>query len=133
MTVAGIGHNGGEPLEPDPAPMLARDAACLRCQHWQAPDDRDVNAYDHWRATGRGQRRKEPAGACDRVRLSPSSAPAFSATLRHSRCLNYEPKPVSAPARSGRGFVTIYEGGRIVWQGTDGTEPAEFRQGELFQ
>ncbi|MGE4431667.1 MAG: hypothetical protein AB7E05_13085 [Sphingobium sp.] len=42
-------------------------------------------------------------------------------TMGRSRCFNFEakPAPVHEP-RAGQAFVTIYENGRIVWQGRDG-------------
>lgn len=129
MTVAGIGHNGGPVIAPPS--LLPHDAACLRCQHWKAPHDRDVSAYEYWKATGKGYRIKEPAGACDRVRMTESSAPAFAATKAHGRCFGYEAKPSQPFTQSAPGFVTIYEAGRVVWQGTEGEEPAAFRQQEL--
>ena len=126
--MAGIGHNRPpEPITALPS-LLPNDAACCRCKHWIAPCERDVSDFDHWKATGKGRRFKEPSGACDRVRLREGNAPAFSATFAHSRCFSFEAQRVT-PA--SRGFVTIYEAGRIVWQGTEGEEPAEYRQEEL--
>ncbi len=129
--MAGIGHNRPpEPIEA-PSPLLPAGAACCRCTHWKAPCDRDVRDFDYWKATGKGRRVKQPTGACDRVRMNARSAPAFSATSANSQCFNYEARPIAPYAPTGRGFVTIYEAGRIVWQGTEGDEPAQYRQEEL--
>ena len=126
---APIGHN--RPAPPTYAPMPA-GAACSRCHHWKAPDPRDVSNYDHWQATGRGRRVKEPSGTCDRILHSPGKMPAFGGSMGRNACYNFEPDQRPKPSQDRRGFVTIYEGNRIVWQGTEGHEPAEYRQGELF-
>jgi hypothetical protein len=126
---APIGHN--RPAPPAYAPMPA-GAACSRCHHWKAPDPRDVSNYDHWQATGRGRRVKEPSGTCDRILHSPGKMPAFGGSMGRNACYNFEPDQRPKPSQDRRGFVTIYEGNRIVWQGTEGHEPAEYRQGELF-
>ncbi|WP_156878762.1 hypothetical protein [Roseomonas gilardii] len=103
-----------ELLDAQPAPIghnrpalpayapMPAGAVCSRCHHWKAPDPHDGSAYDYWRATGR------------------------------SACYNYEPDRRPRPEQDRRGFLTIYQGDGIVWQGTEGDEPAEFRQGELF-
>lgn len=127
---APIGHN--RPALPTYAPMPS-DAACSRCHHWKAPDPRDVSAFDFWQATGRGRRVKEPSGTCDRILHSRGKAPAFGGTMGRNACFNYEADRRPKPDQDWRGFLTIYQGDRIVWQGTEGDEPAEYRQGELFK
>lgn len=62
--------------------------------------------------------------------LSAGRAPAFSATTAEFGCINFEPKP-EPPRPKGGGFVTIYEGGRVVWQGPEEAVPARFNQQEL--
>ena len=59
--------------------------------------------------------------------LSPGRAPAFAATVAEFGCVNFEPKP-SPPQPTGGDYVTIYEAGRIVWQGAEEGIPARFRQ-----
>lgn len=52
--------------------------------------------------------------------------------MGRSRCFNFEAKADPEPdRRSGRGFVTIWQGDKILWQGTEGEEPPQFRQQEL--
>lgn len=131
-----IGHNGGPSLDEDrpataPPPRLPYDAACVRCQHWTAPTEREESDYRAWQG-GYGRRVKEPSGACHRVMHRPGGPLSFSATMGRSRCFNFERKPDPAPDRRGaRGFVTIWRGDTILWQGTEGEEPAEFRQTEM--
>ncbi|MFD1960525.1 hypothetical protein ACFSHP_18825 [Novosphingobium panipatense] len=62
----------------------------------------------------------------------PSSAGWPCRQWRHDgpQLANFERKPDPEPER-GRGFVTIWQGDKIAWQGREGEEPAEFRQGEL--
>ena len=52
--------------------------------------------------------------------------------MGRSFCYNFERKPDPEPEWGrGRAFVTIWQGDKIAWQGREGEEPAEFRQGEL--
>lgn len=132
MSADRIGHNGGPPLD-DPAPeppRLPYDAACVRCAHWNPPSAREESDYRAWQG-GYGRRVKEPSGHCFRVMHRPGGPVSFSGTMGRSRCFNYEPKPPPLPDTRGRGFVTIWQGEKILWSGTEGEEPAEFRQGEL--
>jgi hypothetical protein len=47
-----------------------------------------------------------------------------------NRCFNFERKPDPDPAQCRtRGFVTIWQNGKIIWEGTEGQEPAEFQRG----
>lgn len=126
---APIGHNRPVPAAYTPLPA---GASCSRCHHWRAPDQRDVSAFDYWQRTGKGRRVKEPSGTCDRIMHSPGKTPAFGGSMGRSACYNFEPDQREKPSHDRRGFVTIYEGNRIVWQGTEGDEPPEYRQGELF-
>jgi hypothetical protein len=65
--------------------------------------------------------------------LRPGSPVAFAGTKGRSWCYNFEAKPPPTDEeRCGQAFVTIYEDERIVWQGREGEEPAEYRQGDLF-
>ncbi len=81
---------------------------------------------------GYGRRVKEPSGHCFRVMHCPGGPVSFAGTMGRSRCFNYEAKPPPATDVRGRGFVTIWgPGDKILWQGREGEEPAEFRQGEL--
>ncbi len=105
-------------------------ASCGRCAHWNPPSERETADYEAFQRGLTKRRVKEPAGSCDRVLLHARGRPAFAGTVARSRCFNFTEKP-PAPVKDGRGFVTIYEGGRVVWQGTEGDEPAEYRQGEL--
>ncbi|EQB31356.1 hypothetical protein M529_15075 [Sphingobium ummariense RL-3] len=51
---------------------------------------------------------------------------AFSATGDTFGCLNFSAQP-PAPIARGRGFVTVYEGDQIVWQGHEEDLPEEHR------
>jgi hypothetical protein len=129
-----IGHNGGPALDDTPPapPRLPYDAACVRCIHWTPPSEREESDYRYWAMTGRGRRVKEPSGHCFRVMHRPGGPLSFSGTMGRSSCYNYEAKPPPAYRPSGQGFVTIWgPGDKILWQGREGEEPAEFRQGEL--
>lgn len=128
-----IGHNGGPALD-EPAPIhqpLPQGAACSRCQHWTAPSAREQSDYDFWKMTGKGRRIKEPTGSCHRVRLRANGPTGFAATSARSSCYNYEDDTRERSTEPARGFMTIYQDGKIAWQGREGDEPAEFRQGEL--
>ena len=129
----GIGDNHGPRLDDEDQirPMLAVAANCGRCRHWRPPPERDRDDYRAFQNGAIKRRIAEPRGACDRVRLRPTGPTSFSATVERSRCYNFEPKEAPARATRVRGFVTIYENGRIAWQGTEGDEPAQYRQQEL--
>lgn len=129
----GIGDNNGPPLDdgpPDP-PRLAADAACCRCAHWTAPSAREESDYYAYKIGIERRPVKEPRGSCLRVQHRPGGPLAFSATVARGSCFSYEPKPVTPTDPPTRGFVTIWRGDKILWQGTEGEEPAEFRQEEL--
>lgn len=51
---------------------------------------------------------------------------SFSATVDTFGCLNFSAKP-PAPIERGRGFVTVYQGDTIVWQGHEEDLPDEHR------
>lgn len=131
-----IGHNNGPPLDDErptaaETPRLPQDAACARCAHWTPPSGREESDYRAWKG-GYGRRVKEPSGHCFRVMHRPDGPTAFAGTMGRNRCFNFEAKADPEPQPgSGRGFVTIWQGDRILWQGTEGEEPAQFRQQEL--
>jgi hypothetical protein len=122
-----IGHNGGPPLEEPPRPEAGQ---CKHCRHWHAPSQTEQRAYEHFRLGLSKRRVKRPAGACDRVLTRPDKPVSFSATSAEFGCLNFSAKS-PAPRPTGGGFVTIYEAGRIVWQGGEEAMPARFRQEAL--
>lgn len=127
-----IGHNGGPPLY-DRRPGPADGASCRRCRHWRPPSEREESDYRAYQMGVIRRRVAEPSGACDRVMLRPGGPVAFAGTKGRSWCYNFKAKPPPTDEeRRGQGFVTIYEGDRIVWQGREGEEPAEYRQGDLF-
>ncbi|MBS0284616.1 MAG: hypothetical protein JSS15_09375 [Proteobacteria bacterium] len=108
------GHNGGPPLDEDDRPQVPR--YCKYCRHWSPPSDAEVRTYE-WFRLGLSRRRvKRPSGACDRVLMQAGKPLAFAATVDTFGCLNFSAKP-PPPVQRGRGFVTVYEGDRIVWQG----------------
>jgi hypothetical protein len=113
-----IGHNNGPPLDDDrPAaanPPLPYDAACVRCQHWTQPSEREESDYRAWKG-GYGRRVKEPSGACHRVMHRLGGPLSFSGTMGRSRCYNFERMADPRPDHSGRGFVTIWKGDKILW------------------
>ncbi len=124
----GARHNGGPPLDPPPVTTSPR---CKYCRHWRPPPEREQQAYEFFQLGLSRRRVRRPAGACDRVLLAPGKPLSFSATSGEFACLNFEASP-SPPSRpSGSAFVTISEGGRIVWQGPEDQIPAQFRQDEL--
>lgn len=122
-----IGHNS-RAAEP---PLLSSWASCARCQHWSPPSERETRAFEAFRLGLSRRLVKEPSGACDRVLLRWNGSPAFAATVARSRCFNFAEQQAPAPSDHRRGFVTIYEAGRIVWQGMEGDEPAQYRQEDL--
>ena len=69
---------------------------------------------------------RRPAGSCDRVLLRPSKPLAFSATVDTFSCLNFTATPLMEPT-PGKGFVTIYEGDRVIWSGHEEDAPEEYR------
>ena len=129
----GIGDNGGPPLDDPARPSQAHaprpyDAACSRCLHWKPPTAREESDYRAWQG-GYGRRVKEPSGYCRRILHRPGGHTASGGTMGRNSCHNFEEKPCQEP-KWGRGFVTIWQGDKIVWQGREGEEPPEFRQGE---
>ncbi|MDH2228075.1 MULTISPECIES: hypothetical protein [Hyphomicrobiales] len=122
-----IGHNS-RAAEP---PLLPSGASCARCQYWSSPSERETQDYEAFRLGLARRRVKEPSGACDRVLLRWNGSPTFAATVARSRCFNFAERETPLPVVDRRGFVTIYENGRIVWQGTEGDEPANYWQAEL--
>lgn len=128
----GIGDNGGPRLDDaDRTPSLPYDAACCRCRHWTPPHERDEADFRAFQAGVKMRRVKEPSGACGHVQHRPGGPLSFSATLARSRCFNFAAKPPSGRDPRTRGHVTIWQGDRVLWQGTEGEEPAEYRQEEL--
>ncbi len=123
----GAGHNGGPPLD---APADQHLGRCKHCLHWQAPPEGERRAYESF-CLGLSRRRvKRPAGSCDRVLLGNRTTPVFSATTAEFGCRNFAPSPPKPPTAGG-GFVTIWESGRIVWQGPENAVPARFLQQDL--
>lgn len=125
---APIGHNGAPP---EPLARRPYGASCAHCQHWAAPNERDVRDYEAFQRGVIKRRVKEPSGFCHRILHSPRGTPAAGGCVGRSFCFNFEEDTRPKPAHDRRGFVTIYEGDRIVWQGTEGDEPAKYRQAEL--
>ena len=119
-------HNGGPPLDED----RQAGGRCRDCRHWRPPPEAESRAYEFFRLGLSRRRMRRPAGACDRVVLSAGRAPAFSATTAEFGCINFDARPPEPRSRGG-GFVTIYEAGRVVWQGPEEAVPARFGQEEL--
>lgn len=122
----GVGHNCGPPLEDPRVEALGR---CRDCQHWNAPPEAEQRAYEWFRLGLLKRRARRPSGGCDRVVLSRGRAPVFAATVAEFGCCNFEPKP-APPEPTGGGYVTIYEAGRVVWEGAEDAVPA-FRETEF--
>lgn len=122
-----IGHNGGPPLK---QPACQVRGLCKHCVQWRAPSEWEQRAYESFRLGLSHRRVKRPSGTCDRVLTAPGRPTSFSATTAEFGCLNFEAKP-PPPRLVGGGFVTIYEAGRIVWQGPEEKLPARFRHGEM--
>jgi hypothetical protein len=121
------GHNGGPALDESAAPRLGR---CKHCRHWKAPSEGERQAYE-WFQLGLSRRRvRRPTGACDRVLFGNNPKPSFSATSGEFGCANFEAAPPPAILKGG-GFVTIWQGGRIVWEGHEEAIPARFLQEDL--
>ncbi|MEA3389656.1 hypothetical protein KNJ79_20075 [Sphingopyxis indica] len=122
----GAGHNNGPPLDDDDPPATIR--TCRWCRHWSPPSEREERDYKYFRLGLSRRRVKRPSGACDRVLMAPGKPLAFSATVAEFSCLNFAAKPlppVEIPRRGG--FVTIYEGDKIVWRGDADDLPEEYR------
>ncbi len=120
-----IGHNGGPSLDDEEkGPPVPR--YCKYCRHWSPPPDSEVSAYEFFRLGLSRRRVKRPSGSCDRVLMREGKPLAFSATTDTFGCLNFLGKP-PAPIVQGRGFVTIYEGDRVVWQGHEEDVPEQYR------
>lgn len=118
------GHNGGPPLYEDEDPPVPR--YCKYCRNWSPPADAEVRAYEWFRLGLSRCRAKRPSGTCDRVLMQPGKPLAFAATVDTFGCLNFSAKPLP-PVQRGRGFVTVYEGDRIVWQGHEEDVPEQYR------
>jgi len=72
------------------------------------------------------RRVRRPSGSCDRVLTQYAKPVSFAATTDTFGCLNFSAKP-PVPIARGRGFVTVYEGDRIVWQGHEEDLPDAYR------
>jgi hypothetical protein len=64
------------------------------------------------------------------VLLDSRGTPTFSATTAEFGCGNFEARPPSPP-RTGGGLVTVWQEGRIAWQGPEEALPARFLQQDL--
>lgn len=118
-------HNNGPPLDDDP-PATIR--TCRWCRHWSPPSEREERDYEHFRLGLSRRRVKRPSGACDRVLMAPGRPLTFSAAVAEFSCLNFAARPLPPPDMPRRGgFVTIYEGDRIIWQGAEENLPEEYR------
>lgn len=122
-----LGHNGGPVLD---EPAERPGGLCKHCLHWKAPSEAEQQAYESFRLGLSRRRVARPAGACDRVLLGARLVPLFSATAAEFGCRNFEASPPK-PMTKGGGFVTIWEGGRVVWQGREEDTPARFLQQDL--
>ena len=120
-------HNGGPPLD---EPTLTAAGHCRNCRHWSAPSDGDLRAYEFYRLGLSHRRLKRPTGACDRVLLSAGRRATFGATPAEFGCGNFDTRP-EPPRPRGGGFVTVWQDGRIAWEGSEEVMPAVFRQEEL--
>jgi len=123
---AHVGHNGGPMLDEEENKEPPGPRYCKYCQHWSPPSEWDVRAYEAFQLGLSKRRVKRPSGTCDRVLMQPGKPLAFAATVDTFGCLNFLAKP-PAPIMRGRGFVTIYEGDRIVWQGHEEDMPEAYR------
>ncbi|EZP82502.1 hypothetical protein BV97_01999 [Novosphingobium resinovorum] len=119
-----LGHNGGPPLDEDEGPPVPR--YCKYCRHWSAPSNWEVHAYESFQLGLSRRRVKRPTGSCDRVLIRPGKPLAFSATTDTFGCFNFSAKP-REPFTRGHGFVTIYAGDHVVWQGWEKDLPDEYR------
>lgn len=116
------GHNGGPPLDAETHNGPPMPRCCKYCRHWSAPSDREVRDYETWRLGISRRRVKRPSGACDRVLIQLGKSLAFSATVDTFGGLNFSAK-LAAAITCGHGFVTVYEGDRIVWRGHEEDVP----------
>lgn len=122
--MTGRGHNGGPPLD-EPVGREGQ-GQCRWCRHWRPPAEAAMRDYEHFRL-GLSQRRvRKPHGACDRMLIAPGKPLAFSATAPESTCFNFSAKPPAEPPR-GDGYVTIYDGERLVWSGAERDLPDIYR------
>lgn len=119
-----IGHNGGPALDEVEGPPVPR--YCKYCRHWSPPPDSEVSAYEFFRLGLSRRRVKRPSGSCDRVLIREGKPLAFSATTDTFGCLNFFAKPPEPIARR-RGFVTLYEGDSVIWQGHEEDVPGQNR------
>lgn len=123
----GPGHNGGPPLD---EPADHRPGLCRHCWRWKAPPEEEQRSYELFRLGLSRRRVRRPSGTCDRGLLGNRTTPVFSATDAGFGCRNFEAAPLLPVARGG-GFVTIWENGRVVWQGREEDTPARFLQQDL--
>lgn len=119
------GHNGGPALEPVQRPS----GRCLDCRHWTPPPESWTRAYEAFRL-GFGRRVKRPTGSCDRALIGNSRGTAFTSTDGHFGCTNFDAKAIP-PRPPGGGYVTIWSGNRVLWEGPEEKVPARFDQTNL--
>lgn len=126
--MTGAGHNGGPSLE---EPVHPPPGTCGTCRHWQPPEPGEVRRYEIRRLTGRGASVREPSGGCDRMLVRPGAIPAHCGTKgRTSACHNFAPAAPASPPAWGGGYVTVWQGDRIAWQGWEEHLPDQFRREE---
>ena len=80
-------------------------------------------------AIGRLLRRRvrRTTGACDRVLINTNPRPSFAATNGEFGCANFDAAPPLLMPKGGS-YVTIWQGGRIVWEGNEEAISAYFLQ-----
>lgn len=132
--MTGAGHNGGPSLDGVGARGPASNTRGRR-RFWHPPAVADVEARRRWESGISRRRVREPSGHCHgHPRHDPRGAVRVSgATPAHHPCANWQERPAPVPASPGesRGFVTIYKGDRVVWQGRGEHMPAWARQREM--
>lgn len=120
------GHHGGPALDDEPEWLPPGPHYCKYCRYWSPPSEWEARTYEAYQLGLSKRRVKRPSGTCDRVLMQHGKPLAFAATLDTFGCLNFSAKPPALIAR-GRGFVTIHEGDRVIWQGHEEDVPDAYR------
>ncbi len=120
--MTGIGHNGGPDLEARQFPAVK----CATCALWKPPIAADVRRYEAFRSGASKQRARKPSGYCVNQPDPRGGLLRYcGSTDAEHGCRNWQAKQQEdkPPPGQGRGWVTVWQVGRIAWQGHEEDAP----------
>lgn len=111
---------------PSPSGISAELRQCKHCQHWRAPPQSDIRAWEAYKQGVSSRRVKSPTGLCDQVLTQLGKPISTSATPPNFACLNFARLNHAARDKIS-GIVTVHEDGQLVWSGPEEDLPEEYR------